>query len=78
MPHDLAGLGEVHHGLWQGLHQADPFCRSQTIYDALAKQLRSAHEHGKDIYLTGHSLGGALITTFAGVLLERWVCIERR
>lgn len=41
------------------------------MYDTLVKQLKQAHADGKEIYLTGHSLGGSLTSVLATVLLER-------
>ena len=64
-------MGQVHDGLWQGLHQTNPFSRKQSMYDTLVSQLRGAQQQGKDLYLAGHSLGGSLMTILAALLLQR-------
>ena len=60
-------MGEVHDGLWAGLHQADPAQPGSTVLDRLLAVVTSAGR-GKRIFLTGHSMGGALASTLSLLL----------
>ncbi len=60
-------MGEVHDGLWAGLHQPDPARPGSTVADSLLGLLTSAGR-GKRIFLVGHSMGGAL-ASFLALLL---------
>ncbi|CAL8471112.1 g10654 [Coccomyxa elongata] len=61
------GMGEVHRGLWAGLHQADPARPGSTVLDRLLAVLTSAGRR-KRIFLTGHSMGDALASTLSLLL----------
>lgn len=62
-----AGMGEVHDGLWAGLHQPDPARPGSLVLDRLASLLASAGR-GKRIFLCGHSMGGAVAALLALLL----------
>ncbi|BDA45290.1 probable lipase at C-terminar half [Coccomyxa sp. Obi] len=70
------GMGEVHDGLWAGLHQADPARPGSTVLDRLLAVLTSAGR-GKRIFFTGHSMGGALASFLSLLLPIRAPGIER-
>lgn len=71
----IAGLGEVHDGLWAGMHQSDPLKPGNTALNRLVRVMR--HEgKGKQIFICGHSMGGALASFLALLLTARCAAIQ--
>jgi thioesterase domain-containing protein len=60
----------VNNGFYRGLMQPDPAKPDQTVFHRIADILKEQPE-GVPLYLTGHSLGGALAVTFAALIAAR-------
>lgn len=74
LTHELVhtGVGEVHDGLWAGLHQADPDgSAGALVVDRIMDCLLNTSSEGKPIYMCGHSLGGGLISMLSLILPTR-------
>ncbi len=68
-----AGVGEVHDGLWAGLHQQDPSSPAgRLVVDRILDCLRDMSQQ-KQIFMCGHSLGGGLVTMLSLILPTRRV-----
>ncbi|KAK9829422.1 hypothetical protein WJX72_005758 [[Myrmecia] bisecta] len=67
---EVSGMGGVHDGFLRGLFQTAPHHPKQFIYGRLVELLQSQGA-GKKLYITGHSLGGALACVFAQTLQAR-------
>ena len=66
-----SGVGEVHDGLWAGLHQQDPASSAgHNVLDRIMHCLQSVSKQ-KQIYLCGHSLGGGLVSMLSLILPTR-------
>lgn len=66
-----AGVGEVHDGLWAGLHQLDPASAAgHLVVDRILHCLQDVSQQ-KQIFMCGHSLGGGLVTMLSLILPTR-------
>ena len=64
-------MGEVHDGLWAGLHQRDPAGPAgDLVVDRILRCLQGVSGQ-KQIFLCGHSLGGGLVTMLSLILPTR-------
>lgn len=62
--------GSIHNGFHVALQEV---CEDTTILEKMIGEAQKLSGEGRALYLTGHSLGGALATITAGHLLERGV-----
>ena len=71
--HPAAGCGRMTDGFVRGLEQRASSSTEASVYEDLQALLLSSCDDGKEIFLTGHSIGGAGIVTFAQLLAVRQV-----
>lgn len=64
--------GSIHTGFHNALHED---CEDTTVLKKLIDEVHRLGGKGRALYLTGHSLGGALATLTAAHLLERGVTV---
>ncbi|KAK9854821.1 hypothetical protein WJX84_008652 [Apatococcus fuscideae] len=72
------GLGSMCDGFHRGLAQKSPCGRYKHIYDRIVAVLTSPGCVDKPVYLTGHSIGGALAAQFAQLLHRRSPAVSLR
>ena len=71
--HPAAGCGRMTDGFVRGLEQRVSSSTEASVYEELQAILLSSCDETKEIFLTGHSIGGAGIVTFAQLLAVRQV-----